>query len=185
MGTVWLADDEVLGRRVALERLHERPHLSTDGLGTRDKRMRREARSAARIVHPNVIVVHDVVEDEGRPCVVMEYVPGHTLADLLQEGRTLPPHEAVRIGLVMVSALRAAHEAGVLHEWRRRTRSPPTPRPHRPRPARRPHRPGRHHHRHRHPGRTEPGRPLRRHRGEHEAQLPHVPPAARAADDLP
>ncbi|MFC9678912.1 serine/threonine-protein kinase [Streptomyces sp. NPDC056948] len=115
MGTVWLADDEVLGRRVALKRLHEQPHLSADELGTRDERMRREARSAARIVHPNVIVVHDVVEDEGRPCVVMEYVPGHTLADLLQEGRTLPPHEAARIGLAMVSALRAAHEAGVLH----------------------------------------------------------------------
>ncbi|GAA2575835.1 hypothetical protein GCM10010304_15660 [Streptomyces roseoviolaceus] len=115
MGTVWLADDEVLGRRVALKRLHERPHLSADELGTRDERMRREARSAARIVHPNVIVVHDVVEDGGRPCVVMEYVPGHTLADLLQGGRTLPPHEAARIGLAMVSALRAAHEAGVLH----------------------------------------------------------------------
>ncbi|MFC9509331.1 serine/threonine-protein kinase [Streptomyces sp. NPDC057002] len=115
MGTVWLADDEVLGRRVALKRLHEQPHLSADELGTRDERMRREARSAARIVHRNVIVVHDVVEDEGRPCVVMEYVPGHTLADLLRDGSTLPPHEAARIGVAMVSALRAAHEAGVLH----------------------------------------------------------------------
>ncbi|WP_372498754.1 serine/threonine-protein kinase [Streptomyces purpurascens] len=115
MGTVWRADDEVLGRRVALKRLHEQPHLSAYELGTRDERMRREARSAARIVHPNVIVVHDVVEDEGRPCVVMEYVPGHTLADLLREGRTIAPHEAARIGLAMVSALRAAHEAGVLH----------------------------------------------------------------------
>jgi serine/threonine protein kinase len=115
MGTVWRADDEVLGRQVALKRLHEHPHLSADERGTRDERMRREARSAARIVHPNVVVVHDVVEDDGRPCVVMEYVPGHTLADLLHNGRTLPPHEAARIGLAMVSALRAAHEAGVLH----------------------------------------------------------------------
>jgi serine/threonine protein kinase len=115
MGTVWRADDELLGRQVALKQLHERPHLSADELGTLYERMRREARSAARVTHPNVIVVHDVVEDDGRPCVVMEYVPGHTLGDLLQDGRTLPPHDAARIGLAMVGALRAAHEAGVLH----------------------------------------------------------------------
>ncbi|WDV55123.1 serine/threonine-protein kinase [Streptomyces coeruleorubidus] len=115
MGTVWRADDELLGRRVALKQLHERPHLSADELGTLYERMRREARSAARVTHPNVIVVHDVVEDDGRPCVVMEYVPGHTLGDLLQDGRTLPPHEAARVGLAMVGALRAAHAAGVLH----------------------------------------------------------------------
>ncbi|WP_208637005.1 serine/threonine-protein kinase, partial [Streptomyces swartbergensis] len=115
MGTVWRADDELLGRQVALKQLHERPHLSADELGTLYERMRREARSAARVTHPNVIVVHDVVEDDGRPCVVMEYVPGHTLGDLLQDGRTLPPDEAARIGLAMVGALRAAHAAGVLH----------------------------------------------------------------------
>ncbi|SOR78441.1 MULTISPECIES: serine/threonine-protein kinase [Streptomyces] len=115
MGTVWRADDELLGRQVALKQLHERPHLSADELGTLYERMRREARSAARVTHPNVIVVHDVVEDDGRPCVVMEYVPGRTLGDLLQGGRTLPPHEAARVGLAMVGALRAAHEAGVLH----------------------------------------------------------------------
>ncbi|MFJ8595465.1 protein kinase [Streptomyces sp. NPDC093598] len=115
MGTVWCADDEVLDRRVALKQLHEHPHLSPDELGTLYERMRREARSAARVTHPGVVVVHDVVEDEGRPCVVMEYVPGPTLGDLLRDGRTLPPHEAARIGLAMVSALRAAHAAGVLH----------------------------------------------------------------------
>ncbi|MFJ8464315.1 protein kinase domain-containing protein [Streptomyces swartbergensis] len=115
MGTVWRADDELLGRQVALKQLHERPHVSADELGTLYERMRREARSAARVTHPNVIVVHDVVEDDGRPCVVMEYVPGHTLGDLLQDGRTLPPDEAARIGLAMVGALRAAHAAGVLH----------------------------------------------------------------------
>ena len=115
MGTVWCADDEVLDRRVALKQLHEQPHLSPDELGTLYERMRREARSAARVTHPGVVVVHDVVEDDGRPCVVMEYVPGPTLDDLLRDGRTLPPREAARIGLVMVSALRAAHAAGVLH----------------------------------------------------------------------
>ncbi|WP_405988766.1 protein kinase domain-containing protein [Streptomyces sp. NBC_00986] len=115
MGTVWRADDEVLGRQVAIKRLHVRPELSADELATLFERTRREARSAARIAHPNVIVVHDVVDDEGRPCIVMEYVPGPTLAELLKDGRTLPYQEAARIGIDMVAALRAAHAAGVLH----------------------------------------------------------------------
>ncbi|MFI6402359.1 serine/threonine-protein kinase [Streptomyces sp. NPDC050548] len=115
MGTVWRADDEVLGRQVAIKRLHARPELSADELATLYERTRREARSAARIQHPNVIVVHDVVDDDGRPCIVMEYVPGPTLADLLKDGRTLPHEEAARIGLDTVAALRAAHAAGVLH----------------------------------------------------------------------
>ncbi|MER7639677.1 serine/threonine-protein kinase [Streptomyces sp. NPDC126522] len=115
MGTVWRADDEVLGRQVAVKRLHARPELSADELATLYERTRREARSAARIAHPNVIVVHDVVDDEGRPCIVMEYVPGPTLAELLKDGGTLPYQEAARIGLDMVAALRAAHAAGVLH----------------------------------------------------------------------
>ncbi|MFJ5307264.1 serine/threonine-protein kinase [Streptomyces sp. NPDC088350] len=115
MGTVWRADDDVLGRQVAVKRLHARPELSADELATLYERTRREARSAARIAHPNVIVVHDVVDDDGRPCIVMEYVPGPTLAELLKDGRTLPHEEAARIGLDMVAALRAAHAAGVLH----------------------------------------------------------------------
>ncbi|MFF5139986.1 serine/threonine-protein kinase [Streptomyces sp. NPDC013157] len=115
MGTVWRAEDEVLARQVALKQLHPRPHLSDDELATLYERTRREARSAARVVHPNVVVVHDVVDDDGRPCIVMEYVPAPTLADLLDGGRTLPPEEAARIGLGMVAALRAAHTAGVLH----------------------------------------------------------------------
>ncbi|MGW0733142.1 protein kinase domain-containing protein [Streptomyces sp. NPDC002851] len=115
MGTVWRVQDEVLGRQVALKRLHAQPHLSDDELATLYERMRREARSAARIGHPNVVVVHDVVDDGGQPCIVMEYVPAATLDALLKDGRTLPPEEAARIGLGMVAALRAAHAAGVLH----------------------------------------------------------------------
>ncbi|MEV7388874.1 serine/threonine-protein kinase [Streptomyces sp. NPDC091215] len=115
MGTVWRADDEVLARQVALKLIQARPHLSDDELATLYERTRREARSAARVVHPNVVVVHDVVDDDGRPCIVMEYVPAPALADLLEGGRTLPPEEAARIGLGMVAALRAAHAAGVLH----------------------------------------------------------------------
>ncbi|MEU6549575.1 serine/threonine-protein kinase [Streptomyces sp. NPDC046915] len=115
MGTVWRAEDEVLARQVALKQLHAPPHLSDDELATRYERTRREARSAARVVHPNVVVVHDVVDDDGRPCIVMEYVPGSTLGGLLKGGATLPHAEAARIGLGMTGALRAAHAAGVLH----------------------------------------------------------------------
>ncbi|MEJ8654514.1 serine/threonine-protein kinase [Streptomyces sp. MS1.AVA.3] len=115
MGTVWRAEDEVLGRQVALKRLHTQPHLPDDELATLYERTRREARSAARITHPNVIVVHDVVDDDGRPCIVMEYVPSPTLSELLKGGGTIGPEEAARIGLDMVAALRAAHAAGVLH----------------------------------------------------------------------
>jgi serine/threonine protein kinase len=115
MGTVWRAEDEVLGRQVALKRLRVQPHLSHDEFVTLYERTRREACSAARILHPNVVVVHDVVDDDGRPCVVMEYLPAITLGELLRDGRAIPPEEAVRIGLGMIAALRAAHAAGVLH----------------------------------------------------------------------
>ncbi|MFF4506702.1 serine/threonine-protein kinase [Streptomyces sp. NPDC001401] len=115
MGTVWRAEDEELARQVALKRLHTPPHLSDAEVTTLYERVRREARSAARVVHPNVVVVHDVVDDGGQPCIVMEYVPAGTLADVLDGGRTLPPEEAARIGLGVISAVRAAHAAGVLH----------------------------------------------------------------------
>ncbi|MFF7655319.1 protein kinase [Streptomyces sp. NPDC007983] len=116
MGTVWRAEDDVLGRQVALKRLHAPHHLCDDEISTLYERARREARSAARITHPNVVVVHDVVDDEeGQPCIVMEYVPSTTLGALLKERGTVPPQEAARIGRGMVAALRAAHAAGVLH----------------------------------------------------------------------
>ncbi|MFE6178127.1 serine/threonine-protein kinase [Streptomyces sp. NPDC056464] len=115
MGTVWRAEDRLLGRHVALKKLHIPPHLQDDEVQTLYERTRREARSAARIAHPNVIVVHDVLDDEGLPCIVMEYVPSVTLSDVLKRRGALPPDEAARIGRAMASALRAAHDAGVLH----------------------------------------------------------------------
>ncbi|MEW2349625.1 serine/threonine-protein kinase [Streptomyces sp. NPDC006684] len=115
MGTVHLAEDTMLGRRVALKKLHVPPHLAEDELQRMYARTRREARSAAMITHPHVIVVHDVVDDSGLPCIVMEYVPSRTLADVLREDGPLPVAEAARIGGAMLSALRAAHAVGVLH----------------------------------------------------------------------
>ncbi|MFJ6786566.1 serine/threonine-protein kinase [Streptomyces angustmyceticus] len=119
MGTVWRARDEVLGRQVAIKRLHVAPHLDADELARRYERTTREAQAAARINHPNVVGVHDVVDDAGMPCIVMEYVPSTTLGDLIKEAArqdsSVTPREAARIGRGMVAALRAAHSAGVLH----------------------------------------------------------------------
>ncbi|MFH8568833.1 serine/threonine-protein kinase [Streptomyces sp. NPDC017993] len=119
MGTVWRARDEVLGRQVAVKRLHVSPQLEADELATRHERTTREAQAAARINHPNVVGVHDVVDDAGLPCIVMEYVPSSTLGDAIKEAaradRSVPPREAARIGRGMIAALRAAHSAGVLH----------------------------------------------------------------------
>ncbi|MEU8915731.1 serine/threonine-protein kinase [Streptomyces nigrescens] len=119
MGTVWRARDEVLGRQVAVKRLHVAPYLDADELARRYERTTREAQAAARINHPNVVGVHDVVDDAGMPCIVMEYVPSTTLGDLIKEAArqdsSVMPREAARIGRGMVAALRAAHSAGVLH----------------------------------------------------------------------
>ncbi|MEU9115133.1 serine/threonine-protein kinase [Streptomyces sp. NPDC048483] len=115
MGTVWRAEDELLGRHVAVKKLHLPPHLQDDEIQRLYERTRREARSAARITHPNVIVVHDVVDDEGLPCIVMEYIPSVTLSDVVKRQGALEPGEAARIGRGMAAALRAAHDAGVLH----------------------------------------------------------------------
>ncbi|MFD3520996.1 serine/threonine-protein kinase [Streptomyces sp. NPDC058653] len=114
MGTVWLAHDEVVDRDVAVKEPRVPEHLSAQERDTVHRRMRREATSAARIDHPSVVTMHDVVVEDAKPWIVMELVRGHSLADRLQEG-TLDPREAARIGLDVLNALTAAHEAGVLH----------------------------------------------------------------------
>jgi hypothetical protein len=115
MGTVWLATDRLLDRQVAVKTLQLPAHLDGEERTRLSERMRREARSAARVRHPAVIVVHDVVEDEGLPCIVMEYVPSRALGEVLREEGPLSPQDASRTGLAMAAALRAAHAAGVLH----------------------------------------------------------------------
>ncbi|NEA99907.1 serine/threonine-protein kinase [Streptomyces sp. SID13726] len=114
MGTVWRAKDETVDREVAVKEPRVPEHLPEREQGNAFERMRREARAAARLDHPNVVNVHDVAVVDGRPWIVMELVRGRSLGDALQEG-TLGAREAARIGLDVLGALEAAHAAGILH----------------------------------------------------------------------
>ena len=107
MASVYLAHDEELHRPVALKVLAE--HLGDDE--TFRARFLREARLAGRLSHPNIVQVYDAGDPEGRPFIVMEYVPGVTLAECGQ----LPPERAVELGLQGCAGLQHAHDAGLVH----------------------------------------------------------------------
>ncbi|WP_372459388.1 serine/threonine-protein kinase, partial [Streptomyces huiliensis] len=115
MGTVWRATDELLGREVAVKELHTDDAASAGAALSSQERTLREARAVALIKHPNVIVLHDIVEQDGRPWIVMELVDGRSLSDRLAADGPVDAREAAGIGLAMLGALRAAHERGVLH----------------------------------------------------------------------
>jgi len=111
MAVVLLARDGELDRPVAIKLLAE--HL------VRDERLRerflREARLAAGLAHPNVVQVFDAGEDGGRPYIVMEYVDGRTLADVLAERGRLPWKEAVQVAHQACAGLQHAHDTGLVH----------------------------------------------------------------------
>jgi serine/threonine protein kinase len=115
MGRVWRAHDEVLHRAVAIKELTAALYVSEGDRTILLARTRAEARAAARINHSAVVTVHDVLDHDGRPWIVMELVEGHSLADAVKEQGRVEPREAARIGLWVLRALRAAHSAGVLH----------------------------------------------------------------------
>ncbi|MET8567360.1 serine/threonine-protein kinase [Streptomyces sp. NPDC004783] len=115
MGRVWRAHDEVLHRAVAIKELTAAHYVSESDQAILLARTRGEARAAARINHSAVVTVHDVLEHDGRPWIVMELVEGRSLADAVKEDERVEPREAARVGLWVLRALRAAHTAGVLH----------------------------------------------------------------------
>lgn len=115
MGTVWRARDEVLHREVAVKEVRAPVGLGAAQVERMYTRLEREAWAAARISARGVVTVHDVVTDDGRPWIVMEFVRGRSLADAISSQGALAPREAARIGAEVLAALRAAHGAGVLH----------------------------------------------------------------------
>ncbi|WVS79392.1 protein kinase [Streptomyces sp. SS162] len=131
MGTVWRAHDELLGRRVAVKELYADAGGGGSGGGaggvggagggagggadTDLDATLREARAVARVHHPHIVCVHDVVEEDGVAYIVMELVEGVSLAERIAARGPVDAPEAARIGLALLSALRAAHAIGVLH----------------------------------------------------------------------
>ncbi|AZQ33722.1 serine/threonine protein kinase [Streptomyces cyaneochromogenes] len=115
MGTVWRARDEVLYREVAVKEVRAPHGLPAPEVERMYARLEREAWAAARVANRNVVTVYDVATQDGRPWIVMELVRGISLAELLDAEGPLSPQRAAHIGAEVLSALRAAHEAGVLH----------------------------------------------------------------------
>ncbi|WP_344926011.1 serine/threonine-protein kinase, partial [Streptosporangium carneum] len=115
MGTVWRAKDEVLGRDVAVKEVIPSPDLTGPEREVFTLRTLREARAAGRIGHPGVATVYDVIEEHGRPWIVMQLVESRTLGAVVREDGPLPPVRVAQIGLEVLGALVAAHNAGVLH----------------------------------------------------------------------
>ncbi|ASR34163.1 serine/threonine protein kinase [Prauserella marina] len=116
MGAVWEAQDEILHRTVAIKQLLLQPGLEDNEAEDARKRTMREGRIAARLHHPNAITVFDVVtDDNGQPCLIMEYLASTSLAQELQKRKTLPPSEVAKIGAQVAAALKEAHAVGIVH----------------------------------------------------------------------
>jgi len=111
MGTVWLGRDEVLGRAVALKRVGMLPGGGSPDLA----RAEREARLAARLNHPHVVAVFDLVVEDDQQWLVMEYVEHRTLGALVHDHGPLPPDRAAPLLAQAADALAAAHAAGIVH----------------------------------------------------------------------
>ncbi|MBK6019335.1 serine/threonine-protein kinase, partial [Streptomyces sp. MBT53] len=115
MGVVWRATDQLLGRQVAVKEIAQDDSLSEEEARQHRDRTLREARAVAQLRHPHIIVVHDVVEQDERPYIVMELIDGGSLADRISTHGPVDAAEAARIGIALLGALRTAHAAGVLH----------------------------------------------------------------------
>lgn len=115
MGTVFAAHDELLGRDVAVKEVVLPFGLTDEERETQYKRTFREARTAARLGHPGVVTVYDVVEEDGRPWIVMELIQTRNLDQVIKQDGPLHWGRAASIGRQMLGALHAAHEAGVQH----------------------------------------------------------------------
>jgi len=115
MGVVWRAEDTLLGREVAIKEVRLPPTLAEDERVRIRARVMREARVAARLNHPGAVILHDIVDEDGRPFIVMELVRAPTLTELVAAEGALPPARAAAIGLGLLDTLEAAHRTGIVH----------------------------------------------------------------------
>jgi sugar lactone lactonase YvrE len=117
MGAVWVAHDSLLGRDVAVKEIlfPAAGHGPVEPGDPLVKRALREAQAAARLRHPSIVTVHDVIIEGGRPWIVMELVGGQSLAEEIRERGLLTERRTAEIGLHVLDALRAAHRGGILH----------------------------------------------------------------------
>ncbi|MFF1797980.1 serine/threonine-protein kinase, partial [Kitasatospora sp. NPDC058263] len=115
MGTVWRAEDEMLGRIVAVKELRMNGSVDEDEKHRLIVRTLREAKATARIRHSSAVTVFDVVEEDDRPWIVMELVESRSLADVIKEDGPLSPGRAAEIALDVLGVLVAAHAHGILH----------------------------------------------------------------------
>lgn len=115
MGTVWRAYDRSLDREIAVKEIRQDPALSPRQRQELRERMLREGRMAARVSHPSVATIHDVILADGIPWIIMELVEGRSLEQVIDEEGPLPPRLVAEIGCDLLSALRAAHAQHILH----------------------------------------------------------------------
>ncbi|MGP4093173.1 serine/threonine-protein kinase [Nonomuraea sp. KM90] len=115
MGTVWLARDEMLDRDVAVKELTLPEGMSPKERSDSVTRAVREAQATARLRHPGIVALHDVVVEQDRPWLVMELLRGRTLAETVREFGPMPPAHAARIGADVLEALGVAHAQGLQH----------------------------------------------------------------------
>jgi tRNA A-37 threonylcarbamoyl transferase component Bud32 len=115
MGIVWRGRDELLDRDVAVKEVQVTAPSGAADTEVVYQRTLREARTAARLSHPSVVTVFDVVEEDGSPWIVMELIQARSLDRVITEDGPLPPEQAADLGTSLVSALATAHSAGVLH----------------------------------------------------------------------
>ncbi|KOU57940.1 serine/threonine protein kinase [Streptomyces sp. MMG1533] len=115
MGTVWRAEDETLGRTVAVKELRFPSNIDEDEKRRLITRTLREAKAIARIRNNSAVTVFDVVDEDDRPWIVMELVEGKSLAEVIREDGLLEPGRAAEVGLAILDVLRSAHREGILH----------------------------------------------------------------------
>ncbi|MFD9414848.1 bifunctional serine/threonine-protein kinase/ABC transporter substrate-binding protein [Streptomyces goshikiensis] len=116
MGRVWRGiDRQLFGREVAIKEILFPPGLEDGDRGTLLRRFTGEARAAVTLSHPGIITVHDIVEHNGAPVIVMEFIRGQSLAAAIREQGRLPVRRVAEIGSAMLDALAEAHEARIVH----------------------------------------------------------------------